>query len=167
MGLDAFSLKCETVAAQLMIQLDGLDLELIRALPHYKYVVRDRREGDQARELITRCLPDTWSLYEQRMFRAASSVDMLIVQSHNAVAPIPVLSLEDGRYYRAATIPAITREQLTRRNEKEMRLVVSMLALGLEAGEATLAAMSERSRKRYRALLQDCLKPRPGRARSL
>lgn len=167
MGLDAFSHACEKVAAQMVLQLEGLDLELVRALPRYKYVIRDLRAGDQAGEVKARCLPDTWSLYEQRFFHAAREVDMLIVQSHNAVAPVPVLCLEDGRYYKAGTIPPIARETITRRNEREQRLIVSMLALGLEAGERALSGLSDRSQRRYRAMLQDCLKKRRGRVRSL
>ncbi|HEU5377566.1 MAG TPA: hypothetical protein VFV38_19255 [Ktedonobacteraceae bacterium] len=171
MGLDAFSLACETVAAQLRLQLDSMDLELLKVLPRYKYVVRDRRgmsdEQGHIPELTVKCLPDTWSLYEHRLFMAASQVDMLIVQSHNAVAPLPVLSLDDGHYYRAGTVPNIARETLTRRNEEEQRLLISMLALGLEAGEQALAAMSLKSRKRYKSRLQACLKPRRGRMRSL
>lgn len=167
MALDTFTLDCEAVALQLRLQADGLDLELVKPLPFYKFVIRDQRDGDQAREIVARCLPDTWSLYEQRLFAVASNVDLLIVQSHNAVAPLPVLSLENGHYYTAGTIPAIKREKVTRRNAGEQRLVLSMLALGLEAGEMELKGMSERSRKRYRTMLQDYLKPRPGRARSL
>jgi len=164
MGLDAFSQACEQVAAQLRLQLDAMDLQLVRSLPHYKYVLRDGREG---KELLARCLPDTWSLYAQRLFPAASEVDVLIVQSHNAVVPLPVLSLEDGRYYHAGSVPPIGRPDRVRRNEREKRLLISMLALGLEAGEQALAAMSPRSRKRYQAWLGACLKPRPGRARSM
>lgn len=163
MGLDAFSTACATTAAQMRLQADGMDLQIVRALPRYKYELRDQRAGEQDRTITARCLPDTWSLYEQRLFHAAQAVDMLVVRSHNAVAPLPVLCLEDGHYYKAGTIPTITREQLTRRNEKEMHLVVSMLALGLEAGEQILAKMSVRSRKRYQALLADKLAPRPGR----
>ena len=179
MGLDAFSIACESVAAQMRLQLDGLDLELIRALPRYKYIVRDQRRDqenqaenqDQAAkavgELTIKCLPDTWSLYEHRLFKAASQVDMLIVQTHNAVAPIPVLCLEDGHYYTPGAIPRLERPELTRRNEREQRLIVSMLALGLEAGEKAIAAMSAKSQKRYKTMLNECLKPRPGRARAL
>jgi len=151
MGLDAFSLECEKVAAQLVLQQDGMDLELVRAMPFYKYAVRDLRGGDQGREMIARCLPDTWSLYEQRFYHAAKTVDLLIVRDHNAAAPVPVLSLETGRYYQAGAIPAIERSDLTRRNQREQ----------------AIATMSERSRKRYRALLSDYLKRPRGRARSL
>jgi hypothetical protein len=172
MGRDTFSLACETVAAQMRLQLDGLDLELIRALPRYKYIVRDqRRDQNQAAqaggELTIKCLPDTWALYEHRLFKAASQIDMLIVQTHDAVAPIPVLSLEDGHYYTAGAIPRIERKDLTRRNEREQKLIVSMLALGLEAGDKAVAAMSAKSQKRYKTMLNECLKPRPGRARAL
>jgi hypothetical protein len=167
MGLDAFSLACAKVAAQLHLQLDSMDMELLRALPFYKYAVRDLRTGDESRELIARCLPDTWSLYEQRFYHAVKSVDLLIVQSHNAVSPIPVLSLEDGHYYQAGASPTLARTGLVRHNKQEQRLIVSMLALGLEAGDQALAVMSEKSRRRYRSMLQDYLQRRRGRTRSL
>lgn len=167
MGLDSFSLACEKVAAQLHLQLDGMDMEIVRTLPFYKYAVRDLRNGDESSELIARCLPDTWSLYEQRFYHAAKAVNLLIVQSHNAVSPIAVLSLEDGHYYQAGAAPTLARPDLVRRNQQEQRLIISMLALGLEAGDQALAAMSEKSRRRYRAMLQDYLQRRRGRARSL
>jgi hypothetical protein len=167
MGRDAFSTACATVAAQLRLQAESMDLKLVRPLAHYKYLVCDQRAGEQAGEMTARCLPDTWSLYDQQLFHAAHTVDLLIVQAHNAAVPLPVLSLEDGHYYRAGTIPAMTRPSMTRRNEQEKRLLISMLALGLEAGDQALAVMSPRNRKRYKTLLQECLKPRPGRARRL
>ncbi|MGH2507840.1 MAG: hypothetical protein ACRDHZ_10635 [Ktedonobacteraceae bacterium] len=167
MGLDAFTTNCEAVAAQFLIQLDGLDLEIVQTLPRYKYAVRDLRAGDQAREIVARCLPDTWSLYEQRFYHAAKTVDLLIVRNHNAASPIPVLSLADGRYYKAGTIPANARSNATRRTKHEQRLLVSLLALGMEAGDQALANMSEKSRRRYRSMLNGCLKPHRGRARSL
>lgn len=167
MGQDAFLLKCEAVAAQLMIQLDGLDLEIVQTLPRYKYAIRDLREGDQARKLVAKCLPDTWSLYEQRFYHAARTVDLLIVREHNAASPIPVLSLEDGHYYKAGTVPVATRKNVTRRTKCEQKILVSLLALGIEAGDQALSAMSEKSRRRYRAMLNGCLKPHRGRARTL
>lgn len=167
MGLDAFSLACEQVAAQLKLQLESMDLELVRTLPFYKVAVRDLRDGDESREMVARCLPDTWSLYEQRFYHAAKSVDLLIVRDHNAVSPLPVLSLEDGRYYQAGAVPGIVRPGMQRRNEREQRLIVSMLALGLEAGDQALKNMSEKSRRRYKAMLSDYLKRPRGRSRSL
>jgi hypothetical protein len=167
MGLDAFSLECEKVAAQLVLQSDGLDLEVICTLPFYKYRVRDLRAGDQAAPMVARCLPDTWSLYEQRFHQAAKSIDLLIVRDHNAASPVPVLSLEDGRYYRAGAIPDVIRPDMQRRNQREQRLIVSLLALGLEAGDQALAAMSEKSQRRYKAMLSDYLKRPRGRSRSL
>lgn len=167
MGLDAFSLECEKVAAQFTLQLDSMDLELVRALPFYKYQVRDVRAGDMSREMIARCLPDTWSLYEQRFYQIAKTVDLLIVRDHNAVSPVPVLSLATGHYYQAGAIPPIVRPQMARRNEREQRLILSLLALGLEAGDEALAAMSEKSRKRYKAMVSRYLKRPRGRARSL
>jgi hypothetical protein len=167
MALDAFSLECERVVAQLILQADAMDLELVHALPFYKYQVRDLRAGDQAPLLIARCLPSTWSLYEQRFWHAARTIDLLIVREHNAVAPVPVLSLETGHYYQAGAIPSIERAERHRRNEREQHLIISLLALGMEAGDQALAAMSERSRRRYKAMLSDCLKRPRGRARSL
>lgn len=167
MGLDAFSLECEKVAALLVLQLDGMDLEIVRALPFYKFAVRDLRTGDDSREMVARCLPDTWSLYEQRFYHAAKSVDLLIVRDHNAASPVPVLSLTDGHYYQPGSIPAITRPDLTRRNQREQRLIVSMLALGLEDGDKALAAMSEKSQRRYKTMLSESLKKPRGRSRSL
>jgi hypothetical protein len=167
MGQDAFSLECERVAAQLKLQLDSMDLELVRALPFYKVVLRDLRNGDDSPELVARCLPDTWAFYEQRFSHAPRTVDLLIVRDHNAVSPLPVLSLEDGHYYQAGALPPGTRSSLKRRNEREQRVLISMLALGLEAGERALEAMSEKSRKRYRALLTRYLTRPRGRTRSL
>lgn len=166
MGLDAFSLACEQVAAQLTLQLDSMDLELVRALPFYKFVVRDLRRDDSP-EMVARCLPDTWSLYEQRFYHAAKEVNLLVVRDHNAVSPVPVLSLANGNYYQPGAIPAIVRPGLIRRNKREQRLVISMLALGLEAGDQVLASLSEKSRKRYRVMLSDYLKRPHGRARAL
>ena len=167
MGLDMFSLACEKVAAQLVLQLDAMDMEIVRALPFYKYAVRDLRSGDESREMVARCLPDTWSLYEQRFYHAAKAVDLLIVREHNAASPVPVLCLTDGHYYQAGAIPGIVRPDMQRRNEREQRLIVSLLALGLEAGDQALDAMSEKSRRRYKAMLSECLKRPRGRARSL
>ncbi len=165
MGLDAFSQQCEEVAAQLHLQADSLDLEMGQAKGHSKYVVKDRRTG---RTLTVRCLPSSWSLYEQHLFPTVhTQVDLLVVQTHNAAVPLPVVSLDTGHYYQPATIPPVARSQISRRNQQEKRLLISLLALGLEAGEQALQAMSRRSQQRYRAWLTHYLRTPRGRGRSL
>jgi hypothetical protein len=165
MGLDTFSKQCAEVAAQFHLQAAGLDLEIFQAKAHYKYEVKDLRTGAT---LIARCLPSSWSLYEQHLFHTVhKQADLLIVQVHNAAVPVPVVSLDTGHYYRPATLPPATRSNALRRNTQEKHLLISMLALGLDAGEKALRAMSRRSQRRYQALLASYLRPPRGRARIL
>src|SRR5579885_2290318 len=111
MALDAFSLECERVVAQLILQADAMDLELVHALPFYKYQVRDLRAGDQAPLLIARCLPSTWSLYEQRFWHAARTIDLLIVREQNALPPVPHLRQRARHYYDADAVDASERAE--------------------------------------------------------
>jgi hypothetical protein len=165
MGLDTFSKQCAEVAAQFRLQAASLDLEIIRAKSHYKYEVKDVRTGAILR---ARCLPTSWSLYEQHLFHAVpQQADLLIVQAHNAAVPVPVVSLDTGHYYRPATIPPAARVAARRRNTQEKHLLISLLALGLDAGGEALRAMSRRSQQRYQALLASYLRPSRGRARTL
>jgi hypothetical protein len=165
MGLDAFSKQCAEVAAQFHLQAESLDLEIIRAKAHYKYEVKDLRAGTT---LTVRCLPSSWSLYEQHLFPTIRKhADLLVVQTHNAAVPLPVVSLETGHYYRPATIPPGARSNLIRRNQQEKHLLISLLALGLDAGEQALQTMSRRSQQRYRAWLASYLRSPRGRARAL
>jgi hypothetical protein len=165
MGLDAFSKQCAEVAAQFYLQAASLDLEILQAQAHYKYRLKDMRTGAT---LTARCLPSSWSLYEQHLFHTVHrQADLLIVQVHNAAVPVPVVSLDTGHYYRPATLPPATRSNALRRNSQEKHLLVSMLALGLDAGADALRAMSRRSQRRYRALLASYLRTPRGRARTL
>lgn len=164
MGLDAFSKQCAEVATQFHLQAASLDLEILKAKAHYKYEVKDLRTGTI---MTARCLPSSWSLYEQHLFHTVQKqADLLIVQEHNAVVPVPVLALDTGHYYHPATISPIARQNANRRNTQEKFLLISMLALGLDAGIEALRAMSRRSQQRYRALLASYLRAPRGRART-
>lgn len=166
MGRDAFSQQCAEVAAQFALQAASLDLDILQAKAHYKYEVKDLRTGAL---LTVRCLPSSWSLYEHYLFPTVQQQAnvLLVVQVHNAAVPVPVVSLDTGHYYRPATLPPSMRSHALRRNVQEKNLLISLLALGLDAGADALRALSRRSQRRYRALLASYLRPPRGRPRPL
>src|SRR5579884_271490 len=80
----------ERVAIQFEQQLVRLNLEIVRTLPNFKYIVRDGRQ-----EYTAIVLPTSWDYYEFRLNVGKRRVDMLIVARHNAVVPVAVCALAD------------------------------------------------------------------------
>jgi hypothetical protein len=108
-------------------------------------------------------LCSSWDFYEYRLNRGKQRIDLLVVQRHNAVVPLPVLSLETSREYTPGTVPDIGRAHAKKPNHEETMLLVSKLLLGIDGAEAELAQLSPRSQQRYKQRCKAYLRPRQGR----
>src|SRR5205814_1407835 len=86
----------EAAAYQFELQAARLGFSVLQKLTNYRYVLRDNTRGC---ELVAITLACTFDFYEYRLNKGKQRIDLLIVQEHDAVAPIPVVSMEDSREY--------------------------------------------------------------------
>src|SRR5205085_2972478 len=100
-------------AYQFEIQAQRLFLSIVHKLTNYRYVVRDETKGA---ELTVMVLASTFDFYEYRMNRGRQRVQLLVVQNHNAVAPLPVICLTDSQEYDPGQAPRIERPDAKRPN---------------------------------------------------
>ncbi len=152
--------KREEAAYQFELQADKLYLSVHKRLTNYRYVIQDETKG---KELTAMVLCTSWDFYEYRLNRGKQRIDLLIVQRHNAVVPLPVLSLETSREYTPGNVPELGRANAKKPNHEETMLLVSKLLLGIEGGEAELQKLSPRSQQRYKQRCRQYLRPRTGR----
>jgi hypothetical protein len=152
--------KREEAAYQFELQADKLYLAVSKRLSNYRYVIQDEAKGQ---ELTAMVLCSSWDFYEYRLNRGKQRIDLLVVQRHNAVVPLPVLSLQTSREYTPGTVPDIGRAHAKKPNHEESMLLVSKLLLGLDGVEAELAKLSPRSQQRYKQRCKAYLRPRVGR----
>jgi hypothetical protein len=152
--------KREAAAYQFELQADKLYLSVQKRLTNYRYVLQDETKD---KELTAMVLCSSWDYYEYRLNRGKQRIDLLIVQRHNAVVPLPVLSLETSREYTPGNVPDIGRAYAKKPNHEETMLLVSKLLLGIDGVEAELAQMAQRTRQRYLQRCKAYLKARVGR----
>jgi hypothetical protein len=152
--------KREAAAYQFELQANKLYLSVKKRLTNYRYMLQDETR-DQ--ELTAMVLCNSWDYYEYRMNKGKQRVDLLIVQHHNAVVPLPVLSLDTGIEYTPGNVPDIGRANAKRPNHEETMLLVSKLLLEVDGVEAELKKLSPRSQQRYKQRCKEYLRPRVGR----
>jgi hypothetical protein len=152
--------KREAAAYQFELQADKLYLAVCKRLTNYRYVIHDETKD---KELTAMVLCSSWDFYEYRLNRGKQRIDLLVVQRHNAVVPLPVLSLETSREYTPGTVPDIGRAHARKPNHEETMLLVSKLLLGLDGVEIELERMAPRTRQRYLQRCKTYLRPRVGR----
>jgi hypothetical protein len=152
--------KREAAAYQFELQANKLFLSVLRRFTNYRYSIQD--ETTQ-RELTAIVLVNSWDFYEYRLNRGRQRLDLLICQHHNAVVPLPVISLDTGKEYTPGAVPEIGRAGAKRRNREEVLLLVSKLLLGVEGIEQELAQLPARTRQRYIQRCKQYLAPRQGR----
>ena len=152
--------KREAAAYQFELQANKLYLSICRRLPNYRYIIQDETKPGELTALV---LASTWDYYEYRLNRGKHRIDLLIVQHHNAVVPLPVISLDTGKEYTPGAVPEIRRANAKRPNREETLLLVSKLLLGLDGVEQELGRMPARTRQRYLQRCKTYLQPRPGR----
>ena len=150
----------EAAAYQFELQADKLYLAISKRLSNYRYVIQDEAKGQ---ELTAMVLCSSWDFYEYRLNRGKQRIDLLVVQRHNAVVPLPVLSLETNREYTLGSVPDIGRFNARKPNHEETMLLVSKLLLGVDGVEAELATLSLRSQQRYKQRCKAYLSSRQGR----
>jgi hypothetical protein len=151
----------ERASYQFELESIRLGFTVVRKLTNYRYVVRDNQTGGEYTGLV---LPCSFDFYEYRLNKGNRRIDLLIVQRHNAVVPLRVISLERVTSFAPlAEPPAIDRDTRQRRNHEETMLLVSKLLLNFESAQAELSAMPNRTRQRYIQRCEDYLRPRIGR----
>lgn len=154
----------EAAAYQFELQAARLGFSVLEKLTNYRYRVLDNTKGC---ELVAIVLAHTFDFYEYRINKGKHRIDLLIVQSHNAVAPIPVVSMEESREYPPGKAPALLeRADRQRRNQEEKKLFVSALLIGSKEAQAELERMPLRTRQRYLHMRDTYLKPKVGRPRA-
>ena len=159
-------IKQQRQQAAQQFELESLRLGYVveRSLTNFRYLVREaKRKGKGGEPQIAMVLPTSFDFYEYRLNSAKRRVNVLIVQKHNAVVPLKVVSLSQVTSYDPLFVPNIEREERQRRNHEEAMLFVSKLLLNFESAWEELKDMSDRSQQRYIRLRNEYLKPRVGR----
>jgi hypothetical protein len=136
----------------------ALAVEGIRT--NHRYTLRDTRNGREYNALV---LPSTFDFYEYRLNIGKQKFDMLIVEHHNAVVPVSVVSLSDITVYEPLAPPVQQRETAKRRNHDEANLLLAKLLLNFESAHAELAQMTARTRQRYEQRVATYLTAKVGR----
>ncbi len=152
--------KREQAVYQFELQAHRLGFSVLARLTNYRYVVRDVTKGT---ELTAVVLGNTFDFYAYRLNRGKQRADLIVVQHHDAVAPVKVISMGESREFEPGTPPALTRSTRQRRNQEEMKVFVSSLLVGSKQAAAELQTMPPRTRQRYLAMRDALLKPRVGR----
>ncbi len=152
--------KRQEAVYQLKLQADKLFLTIEKPLAYHRFLVEDRTRGRTCTALV---LDTSWKFYEYRLSQSRLKFDLLIVQHHNAVVPVPVISLQTGKEYLPGADPEIARPHARRPNSEEVQLFVSKLLLGAKGSEEELQRMPARTRQRYIQRRDQYLKPRIGR----
>lgn len=154
--------KREAAAYQFELQANKLYLSVCQRLTNYRYLISD--ETKPGKDLTAMVLCNSWDYYEYRLNRGKQRIDLLIVQHHNAVVPLPVISLDTGKEYTPGAVPDIGgRANAKRPNHEEAMLLVSKVILGIDGIEQELASLHPRTRQRYLQRCKAYLAPRPGR----
>ncbi|HEY0754247.1 MAG TPA: hypothetical protein VGD98_09815 [Ktedonobacteraceae bacterium] len=148
------------VAYQFELQAAKLGFSVVQKRGGYRYLVQDRKTGGQLAACV---LPCTFDFYEYRLSKSKHVAGLLIVQEHNAIAPVPVLCLQSGRLYDPGVSALPERTNRKRRNQAEAKLLVSGLLIGDRGALASLQAMPLRTQQYYRARCQGYLHGRVGR----
>lgn len=153
-------LQREAAARQFEIQASRLYLSVLKRLSNYRYIVRDELKGVDLTAIV---LASTFDFYEYRLNSGRQRIDLLIVQSHNAVVPIRTIALDKSAEFDPGIAPTIERPGAKRPNRDEVALLVSKLLLGVESAHEELSKMPARTRQRYLQRRNEYLKPRVGR----
>ena len=162
MGLTAEHIKDERKRAAYQFELEALRLGFAveRNLTNYRYIVRDQVKGGTYTAMVLR---SSFDFYEFRLNRGKRRVDLLIVERHNAVVPVRVVSLTDIKDYPPLDVPEITRPEAKRRSPDEVNLLLSKLIMNFESAKEELARMDLRTQQRYYKRKQEYLAARIGR----
>lgn len=151
----------EQAAYQFELESIRLGFTVLQKLTNYRYRVIDNHTS---REYLAMVLPCSFDFYEFRLNKGNRRIDLLIVQRHNAVVPVRVLSLEQVTSYAPLDVPInIERASKKRRNHEETMLLVSKLLLNFESAQEELATMPARTRQRYLARREEYLRAKIGR----
>lgn len=151
----------QAVVYQFELQAVKLGMQIRQRLTNYRFLLHD---AYREKEITGMALASSFDFYEYRLNKAAHRVDLLIVQRHNAVVSLRVVELETGCEYEPGAVPpGIERQERSKRNHEEVKLLVSKLLVGLDGAYDELADMPKRTRQRYLALRDEYLKPRVGR----
>lgn len=142
------------------LQAHRLYLSVHKRLPNYRYILVDETSG---RELLALVLTHTFDFYEYRLHRSKQHLDLLIVQQHDAAAPLKVIALDSSEEFEPGIVPAVSRPNAKRPSHRETLLLVSKLLLGLDSAKEELARMHPRTRQRYLQRCKQYLRPRRGR----
>jgi hypothetical protein len=152
--------KREQVAYQFELEAVRLGFVVERRRSNYRYIVTDQQQKKEYTALV---LPSSFDFYEYRINLRKRRIDLLIVERHNAVVPIRVVSLSQVEDYPPLHVPVLTRSKAKRRNHEEKGLLLSKLILNFESAERELAMLDPRTRRRYRAEMREYLHARIGR----
>ncbi|GCE04239.1 hypothetical protein [Dictyobacter aurantiacus] len=150
----------DRVARQFEQELIRLGVVVERRLSNYRYIVRDLIEHKVYRAIV---LVTSFDYYEYRLNVGQKRIDMLIVQRHNAVVPVTVISLEQVMKVAPLDAPTLHREHALRRNHEEANLLLSKYILNFESAFEELAKMNPRTKQRYDRRRELYLKSKQGR----
>jgi len=150
----------EETAYQFEQEIVRLGFTVQESLTNFRYIVSD---GSTGRQYISMVLPTSFDYYQFRLNRGKRRVDLLLVQRHNAVVPVHVLSLSQVQLFEPLAVPELVRKKSKRRNHEEANLLVSKLLLNFESAWDEVSRMSDRQRRRYEGRVKEYSHGRVGR----
>lgn len=152
----------QELAYQFELEAIRLGFTVVKRLPNYRYVLQDQQDRADYRAVI---LPTSFDFYETRLncSKGQRAFDLLIVERHNAVVPLRVLSLSQVTCYAPLHVPDLGPRGAKPHTHEEKCLLLSKLLLNFESARDELAAMTPRSRQRYARLTATYLQPHVGR----
>lgn len=150
------------IAYQFALQAAKLGFSILERPGNYVFKLQDRVTE---KELQAAVMAASFDFYEYRLNRAKKRADLLIVQEHNALLPLPALCLADGHLYDPGVMPGRWQERKSRqrRNRAESQMFVSRLLLSDQGALQELASMPERTRQYYQAKMKTYLSAKRGR----
>ncbi len=148
------------VAYQFELQAAKLGFSVVQKRGGYRYLVQDRKTGKQVSACVLSC---TFDFYEYRLSKGGRVAELLIVQEHDAIVPVSVLCLQSGRLYDPGVSAIPERPNRKRRNQTEVKLLVSGLLMGDRSALTSLQHLPLRTQQYYRARCHSYLHGRVGR----
>jgi hypothetical protein len=149
----------KAVMRQLELQMPRYPMKIVERLTNFRYRMFEEERGV---EMLATVLASSWDFYEHRLNLSKHGFILVICQKHNAAVPLYCLELDTGVLYEPGAVPTL-RSDRKRRTTDEMRILISQIIIGSDAGMSELHSMPDRTRQRYLKLREAYLLPKVGR----
>lgn len=150
------------VSHRFLLNARRLKVNVLEMVSDFRFLVEDTANEDES-AVLALVLPETADYYVFNLSKSKTPIPLLIVQSHNAVVPVPVLCLHDVKRYGPLDEPDTPQKTRKRRSHDEVLLFVSKLIQNFQSAYLELEEMHPRTRQRYLQLVDAYTRGKPGR----